>query len=316
VSARPGTREDDGPELRFGFTYEHVQALAWSAVRKHARSAGMDASDRFEAAHFAVVECLYTAQEPVTSLDLFLAGVRGLNRLRQGDLRERGFASRGPVSRDPAAGPWSARSAWRYWHQPQPTGLAEKATDRVALEQVMATLTRSQALALLALAEHDGDHQAVATALGITRRVLERRLDRARAAFLAAWREHEAPPRRWRRDPGACRRVMRSRPKDRADAARTLADLAAAFRGETRVAGAELLPRLKAADPGRYGDWDARDVGWFLREHQIGRHGVTVTVDGRPAKRWGRRLEDVTAVLQDATAPGPPAAQAARPVAA
>jgi len=316
VSARPGTREDDGPVLRFGFSYEHVQALAHSAVRRHARSAGMDASDRFEAAHFAVVEYLYTAQEPVTSLDLFLAGVRGLNRLRQGDLRERGFASRGPVSRDPGAGPWSARSAWRYWHQPQPTGPEEKATDRVALGQVMATLTRSQALALLALAGHDGDHQAAATALGVSGRVLERRLWRARAAFLAAWHEHEAPPRRWRRDQGACRRVMRSKPASRADAARTLTDIAGAFDGEARVAGAELLPRLKAADPGRYGSWDARDVGWFLREHGIGRHGVTVCVNGRPAKRWGHRLEDVTTALAEVTAPGTPAEQAARSLAA
>jgi hypothetical protein len=111
---------------------------------------------------------------------------------------------------------------------------------------------RSQVLALLALAEHGGDHQAAAAALGVSGRVLERRLWRARAAFLAAWHEHEAPPRRWRRDQGACRRVRRSLPASPAEAVRTLADIAGAFGGEARVASAELLPRLKAADPGRW----------------------------------------------------------------
>jgi len=157
VSAGPGTRAaGDGPVLRFGFTYEHVQALAWSAVRRHARSAGMDAS------------------------------------------------------------------------------------------------VRSKALALLVLAEHDGDHQAAAAALRVSGRVLERQLWRARVAFLAAWHEHEAPPRCWRRDQGSCRRVRRSQPASPAEAARALADIAGAFGGDPRVAGAELLPRLKAADPGRW----------------------------------------------------------------
>lgn len=105
---------------------------------------------------------------------------------------------------------------------------------------------------------------------------------------------------------------MRSRPASPADAAWTLTDIAGAFGGQARVAGAELLPRLKAADPGRYGGWDARDVGWFLRGHGIGRHGVTVCVNGRPAKRWGHRLEDVTAALAEVAAPGTPAEQAAR----
>jgi hypothetical protein len=57
-------------------------------------------------------------------------------------------------------------------------------------------------------------------------------------------------------------------------------------------------------------------VGWFLRDHGIGRHCVTVRVNGRPAKRWGHRLEDVTAALAEVTAPGTPAEQTTRSLAA
>jgi hypothetical protein len=104
---------------------------------------------------------------------------------------------------------------------------------------------------------------------------------------------------------------MRSQPASPADAARTLTDIREAFGGQARVIGSALLPRLTEADPGRYGEWDARDVGWFLREHGIRRHGVSIVIDGQWATRWGYRLEDVTAALDELTAPSALAGQAA-----
>lgn len=296
----------DRPELRFGFRYTHLQALAWRAMSKHAGSSGMDISDRFEAAWGAVVECLYSApdSEPVTALDLYRAGMRGLGRLRYDDLKERGFAHQGP-NRDVMAGPFSAPSVWRYWHQPPPPTPEDLATDRVALIQIMGTLTPQQARTLITLARHGGDHEAAATALGVTGHLFAQRLTRARLAFLAAWHEHEAVPRRWRKEegrPGRRASAMRSQPASPADAARTLTDIREAFGDETRVIGSALLPRLAEADPGRYGEWDARDVGWFLREHGISRHGVSFVIDGQWATRWGYRLEDVTATLDELTA--------------
>jgi hypothetical protein len=269
----------------------------------------MDRSDRFEASWGAIVEFLYSASEPVTALDLYRAAMRGLGSLRRGDLKERGFAHQGPV-RDVMAGPWSAPSVWRYWHQPPPPTPEDTATDRVALAQVMDTLTPTQAQALLTLAECGGDHEAAA-ALGVTCHVLDLRLQKARLAFLAAWHDHEAPPGRWRKDKRAGRRAMRSRPSSRADAVRTLTDIREAFGGRARVPGVELLPLLAAADPDRYGEWDARDVGWFLREHGITRHAITTYIGGRAVARWGHWLEDVTAALDQLTAPGTPERQAA-----
>lgn len=297
--------EDDGPVLRFGFSYGHVHALACCAMAKHAGSSSLDYSDRYEAAWGAIVEFLYTAPGPVTALDLYRAGTRGLGRLCRDTLKERGFAHHG-AARDVMAGPWTAPQVWRYWHQPPPPTPEDTATDRVALTQVMDTLTSTQSQALLALAVHGGDHQAAAAALGITTHLLGRRLLKARLAFLAAWHDHEKPPKRWRRDKPAVCRAMRSKPADNADALRTLTDIRQAFGGRTRFPGAELLPLLVAADPGRYGGWDARDVGWFLREHAIARHQLTLRSNGRAFTRWGHWLEDVTAAIEDLdpTAPG------------
>jgi hypothetical protein len=283
-------------------------------MARHAGSSSLDYSDRYEAAWGAIAEFLYSApgSEPVTPLDLYRAGMRGLGRLRRDTLKERGFAHNG-AARDVTAGPWSAPQVWRYWHQPTPPTPEDTATDRVALTQVMDTLTPVQSQALLALAACGGDHQAAAAALGVTVHVLDLRLLKARLAFLAAWHDHEKPPKRWRRDKAAGRRVMRSKPADRADALRTLTDIRRAFGGRTRVPGAELLPLLVAADPDRYGGWDARDVGWFLREHAIARHQLTLRANGRPFTRWGHWLEDVTAAIEDLdpTAPGDPAGLAA-----
>ena len=298
-------REDGSPALRFGFTYGHVHALACRAMARHAGSSSLEYSDRYEASWGAIVEFLYSAPGPVTALDLYRAGMRGLGRLRRDILKERGFAHHG-AARDVMAGPWTAPQVWRYWHQPPPPTPEDTATDRVALTQVMDTLTPTQSQALLTLAAHGGDRQAAAAALGITSHLLDRRLLKARLAFLTAWHDHEKPPKRWRRDKAAGRRVMRSRPSSRADALRTLTDIRQAFGGRTRVPGAELLPLLVAADPDRYGGWDARDLGWFLREHAIARHQLTLRTNGRPFTRWGHWLEDVTAAIEDLdpSAPG------------
>lgn len=309
-------RGSDRPELRFGFSYTHLQALAWRAMGKHAGSSGMDISDRYEAAFGAVTECLYSApeSEPVTALDLYRAAMRGLGRLRYDDLKERGFAHQGGPNRDVMTGPFSAPSVWRYWHQPPPSTPEDLATDRVALIQIMGTLTPQQAHTLITLARNSNDYEATAKALGVTEHLPTQRLARARLAFLAAWHEHETVPRRRHQGegrPGRRASAMRSQPASPDDAARTLTDIRQAFADQDRIMGSALLPRLTEANPGRYGEWDARDVGWFLREHGISRHGVTILINGRWATRWGYRLEDVTAALGELTAAAPAERQAA-----
>jgi hypothetical protein len=312
LTCQPG-READGPVLRHGFSYGHVQALARRAMRDHGPSQGMDPGDRFEAAWGAIAEYLYTTQQPPTPLDLIIAGRAGLSRLRKGYLREQGYAYRPNGSgRDPAAGPMSAPSFLRYWHRPLPPTPEDMAVDRTALWQVLAVLAPVQAQALLALAEQ-GDREGAAAALGLADSTFRKRLGAARAAFLVLWHEHEAPSGTWRQDKRAGR-VLRRQPAGHADAARTLGDIAGAFGGRTRIGSLDLLARLAAADPGRYGGWDLKDLAGFLRLHGVTRHKINIDGDRRD-KRWGHWLEDITSALAELTAASP-AGRAARPLAA
>lgn len=88
-----------------------------------------------------------------------------------------------------------------------------------------------------------------------------------------------------------------------------------AFGGRTRIASTDLLARLPAADPGRYGDWDLKDLSGILRRHGVTRHKINIDGDRRN-KRWGHWLEDITSALTDLAAPAAPAGQAARSPAA
>lgn len=274
----------------------------------------MDQEDRFEAAWGAIVEYLYAADHPPSSLDLIIAGRNGLHRLRKGSLRERGYAYRdNGCGRDPVAGAMSAPSFWRYWHCPVPPTPEDMAVDRTALWQILAELTPVHAQALLVLAEH-GDHEAAAAALGVSYRTFRERLCAARSAFLVLWHEHEAPSGTWRQERRA-RRSLRSQPASRADAAKTLCDIAEAFGGRTRIASTDLLARLAAADPGRYGGWDLKDLGGFLRPHGVTRHKINNGGD-RQDKRWGHWLEDITTALTELTAPAAPAGRTAHALAA
>jgi hypothetical protein len=112
-----------------------------------------------------------------------------------------------------------------------------------------------------------------------------KRLREARAAFLVLWHEHEAPSGSWRPDKRAGR-VLRRQPAGHAEAVTTLRDIAGAFGGRTRIASMDLLARLAAASPGRYGDWNLRDLGGFLRQHGVIRHNINIDGDRRD-KHWG-----------------------------
>ncbi|HEX6451610.1 MAG TPA: hypothetical protein VF060_19360 [Trebonia sp.] len=174
----------------------------------------------------------------------------------------------------------------------------------------MAELPDVHAQTLLVLAEH-GSHEAATAALGIAASTFRRRLREARSAFLVLWHEHEAPSGTWRRDRQA-ERALRRQPPGLADAARALGDIGAAYGGRTRIASTDLLARLAAADPARYGEWNHRDLGGFLRRHDVGRHKINIDGD-RSHQHWGYWLEEITGALAALAAPG---AQDTRPLAA
>jgi DNA-directed RNA polymerase specialized sigma24 family protein len=292
-------REGDGPVLRFGFNYRQVEALAWSAVHHHIPSRGLDLSDRFEAAWGAVVEYLYAASEPPSPLDLTGAGLAGLDRLRKRGLDERGYFRKNRDGNDPGAWTVPAGSFYRYWTRPAEPTPEDQAVEATAVRQVMAALGPTCAEALAALAEH-GDYETAARTLGLSQTAFNARVRRGRAAFLALWHEHEAVPGRRRTDKRLYRRVSRSEPADHADTAQSLSAARDAFGGRSTIASVDLLARLAAADPGRYGAWDCHDLSTLLGAHDVTRHRVAV--DGDDRKRVGYRLEDITSALAELTA--------------
>ena len=153
--AAPQARERpsrDMAVLRHGFTYGHLEALAWIAVRHHTPSRGLDTSDRFEAAWGALAESLYAAADPPTPLDLVHAGLAGLDRLRKGGLHERGYLRRNRDGDDPAARPVHAGSFYRYWTRPAPPTPEDQAVEATAVRQVLEALSPAYAEALAALA--------------------------------------------------------------------------------------------------------------------------------------------------------------------
>jgi hypothetical protein len=306
---------DDGPVLRFGFTYQHVQAIAGRMVRDGFAARGLPWEERFGVAFGAVAECLYAADGPVSSADLARAAANALSRLERAELREHGYGYN-PADRrhrDRMAGPWSARSALRYWQRPALATPEEKAVDRAALWQVLDALAPSHARVLLTLAE-TGDRDRAAAALGMTRHAFGNRLGEARAAFLRLWHEHEAPSRLWRQD-SPTGGAASGPPASRAEAARVLADVRDAFGGgQALAATADLLVRLAAADPARYGNWTPKDLAGFLRPCGAPSHTIRAADgEGRQRKCQGYRLDEVTRALQDLdlAAPGIPAGQAA-----
>jgi hypothetical protein len=305
---------DDGPVLRFGFTYQHVQAIAGRMVRDGFAARGLPWEERFGVAFGAVAECLYAADGPVSSADLARAAANALSRLERAELREHGYGY-SPADRrhrDRMAGPWSARSALRYWQRPAVATPEETAVDRAALWQVLGALAPAHARVLLTLAE-TGDRDRAAAVLGMTRHAFGNRLGEARAAFLRLWHEHEAPSRLWRQDSPAGGTVS-GPPVSRAETARVLADVRDAFGGQALAATADLLARLAVADPARYGNWTPALLAGYLRP--CGAPARTIRLvdgKGRQRKCRGYRLGEVDGALQGLAlaAPGIPVRQAA-----
>lgn len=310
VPGQAGPREDDGPVLRFGFTYQHLEALARRGVGSNFAPRGRNWDDLYEAAWGAAVECLYAApeSEPPNSLDLLKASARELKRLGWTSMRDRGY-----TWNRSGGGTSAATSFWSYWTSPGLASPEETAVDRTALAQIMSRLAPVEAEALHALAEHGG-HRAAAEALGLPSSTFNWRLKRARTAFLALWHEHETPSRPQRDSPEFAR-VLHGQPATRAEAAEAMAAVAEAFGGRTRIPGRDLLAALAAADPGRYGDWNRVDLACFLRRHGVPRHTVkdcsSLGKDGRGRSVSGYWLEEVTAALADLAAEAVPGRQAA-----
>jgi hypothetical protein len=270
--------------LRFGFTLDDISRLTYTALRQDKDACRLDAADRFDAAWFGVVELLYAAAEPPGPGELINAGLAALHALSRDDRHARGLPESRAVRAD---GPRRKGTPERlsdirprfasYWiggHilDPEPPFVGA-VTDKVALGQVFAMLTKAEREALLALALH-GDARHAAPALGLSKTAFQRRIDAARARFLGLWHQHETPHAaltRRRADTSAERCALRPRvaavltPDELpavllADARQVFDRLAA-----DRMHSADLLARLAEDRPELYGAWDHADLKQALR---------------------------------------------------
>lgn len=193
---------NDVHTIAHGYNLADVQALAHVAARRAIGSYGTHA-DRYEAAYSGIVTALLTATERPDPRDLTEAGWTSLRRWWQAEARADGRST------DPAQ---QGKAFIRYWgHAAACTPSPEHGVvERLALWQVWPTLTDVERQAVLALAAAE-DYARAASLLGISGKLLRTQLTRARSRFMAAWHEHETPPRARKRD----RRVLRRDGLDR-----------------------------------------------------------------------------------------------------
>jgi len=176
-----------------GYTLEEIDKLARTAIAGKLIP-GIDASDAYESAWFAIVATLYThtTSEPPWPGRLVWDARQALQRLVETERHHHGLVQRGGAF---------GRNFERYWdwHARLTTSPEEVVVDQLALQQVWPLLTEREQHAVTALAAL-GSHRAAAAALGCTVAAFDNRMRRARGRLLALWHEHETPPpaRPWR----------------------------------------------------------------------------------------------------------------------
>jgi DNA-directed RNA polymerase specialized sigma24 family protein len=176
--------------IRYGWTLHALDALARAVVSNNVTwwPAG-DRDDLYAAAWHGIVEHLYTAETEPHRNELMEAGRQALGRDVKDTMRQHGARRDSSNTGQKYAMYWE----WAGRAVPSPeTGIVE----RVALDQILDTLTPRQRQALAALAA-TGDYAECARLLAIEAQTFRSLLGRARGAFRALWHEGETPSRPW-----------------------------------------------------------------------------------------------------------------------
>ncbi|MEC3993982.1 hypothetical protein VSR01_10675 [Actinacidiphila sp. DG2A-62] len=178
--------------IRYGYTLTSLDGLARAVVSNNRAwwPAG-DRDDLYAAAWHGIVEHLYTADTEPHRHDLMEAGRQALARDVKDNLRHHG------ARRD---GTNNGLKYAMYWHwagratpSPEP-GIVE----RVALAQILPTLTPGQLAAVHALAA-TGDYAEAARITG-SPTGLKSQLMKGRRRFRELWHEGETPSKSWGAD--------------------------------------------------------------------------------------------------------------------
>lgn len=178
--------------IRYGWTLADLDALARAVVTTNRTwwPTG-DRNDLYDAAWHGIVEHLYTVTEPPTRRDLMTAGRDTLSRDVGANIRHHG-ARRDPTS---TGAKYAAYWEWASRVTPSPENTI---IDRIALQQILTTLTPGQRAAINALAA-TGDYAEAARITGGTNALILH-LTRGRRRFRELWHEGETPSRHWGHD--------------------------------------------------------------------------------------------------------------------
>lgn len=183
----------DAP-LRHGYTVSQVRALSLAVVTRQTWYQSVDFDQRLEVAWHAIIEHIYTSDQPPEMPTVARAAERAVGQDVQQYYRFHGINSH-----DRYAG--TVAGFERYWRSaasPHP-GSETAVVDRVALAQIWPRLVTEHREVLAALTIYD-DYGLAAQSLGISRSWFTERLNAARRAFLRAWHEGEIPSRPWAQD--------------------------------------------------------------------------------------------------------------------
>jgi len=151
-----------------------------------------DRKDLYEAAWDGAVDLLCTCNEPPSRHDLVRAGQVAIQRLRDEWIHHHGY--------DRVRGTGGASNFQKYWaaHPTWQSTVEETVVDRIAKNQIVATLPSNELRALLARAAADNLDQAVEIS-GWSHTHFGRLIADARRRFHALWHQHESPPRMHRK---------------------------------------------------------------------------------------------------------------------
>lgn len=174
-----------------GFTLDRINQLARSSASNNYTMAA-DYIDLYAAAHGAMIDLLLTADEAPTEYDLRYAGKAAIWQLVKDHRQTYGYRDREWDNGLGSAPRFNAY--WSDWLGVKPSHEG-KVVERIALFQILQRLNPTYRVALVALAVCDGDRDAAATALRISRKAFDFRLQTARRDAIALWHQGETPHR-------------------------------------------------------------------------------------------------------------------------
>jgi hypothetical protein len=207
--------------LRGGYTLADLARMARTAV-VHAGPMATDGRERWDEARSAIAEFLYSSDHAPAERDLVRVGRDAIWATMTAVRHHHGYY------RDEKARSWLEAGSgprFRQFWRPvtQPTGSHEdRVVERLALSQIVPTLTPRQREVVSALAAFD-DHAPAMSALGMSAALFSVTLSQARRRFLGHWHEGEVPSGPWGRDRRGGRRNGTAIVRKRRSAARSQA---------------------------------------------------------------------------------------------